>query len=108
MFNKWKKCILGTKTGKDLFEKLEKNKKTVNIYNEEHKVWWQAIAEEGKSSSCDQSLILAICTPLMSRVHEHVMFRLVNLYMLIQPPLLMTSTILCLCCQHLQQQVEYH
>ena len=73
MFNKWRKCNLGTRTGNDLFEELEKR---VNIYNEEHKeCGGRALLKrfcKGKSGSCDQPLILAICTPLMSRVHEHV------------------------------------
>ena len=35
-------------------------------------------------------------------------FYLNHSHMLIQPPPLMISTILCLYCQHLQQQVDYH
>ena len=73
MFNKWRKCNLGTRTGNDLLEELEKR---VNIYIEEHKeCGGRALLKrfcKGKSGSCDQPLILAICTPLMSRVHEHV------------------------------------
>ena len=73
MFNKWRKCNLATRTGNDLFEELEKR---VNIYNEEHKECGaRALLKrfcKGKSGSCDQPLILAICTPLMFRVHEHV------------------------------------
>ena len=58
MFNKWRKCNLGTRTGNDLLEELEKR---VNIYIEEHKeCGGRALLKrfcKGKSGSCDQPLI---------------------------------------------------
>lgn len=73
LFNKWRKENLGVRTGKELFAELEKR---INIYNDEHKhLGGQAAIQrfckhEGKGN--DQPLILAICTPLMARVHEHI------------------------------------
>ena len=78
LFNKWRKTNLGKRTGLDLFEQLEK---CVAIYNEENKTkGGKALLKRYTSVKCkskedhkDQPLILAICTPLMARVHEHVM-----------------------------------
>ena len=66
---------LGVRTGKQLFSELEQR---INIYNDHNtETGGKAIIhrfcngsklnEEGK-----QPLILAICTPLMSRIHKHV------------------------------------
>ena len=78
LFNKWRKTNLGKRTGLDLFEQLEK---CVAIYNEENKTnggkallkRYTSVKCKGKEDHKDQPLILAICTPLMARVHEHVM-----------------------------------
>ena len=73
IFNKWRQDHLGMRTGKELFIELEKR---VNIYNEKNKdIDGKASIQrfcksEGKCD--DQPLILAICTPLMSRVHQHI------------------------------------
>ena len=73
IFNKWRKDNLGIRTGKELFIELEKR---VNIYNENNKdIDGKASVQrfcknEGKDD--DQPLILAICTPLMSRVHRYI------------------------------------
>ena len=73
IFNKWRKDNLGIRTGKELFIELEK---WVNIYNEKNKdIDGKASVQrfcknEGKDD--DQPLILAICTPLMSRVHRYI------------------------------------
>lgn len=73
LFNKWRKDNLGVRTGKELFTELEKR---INIYNDEHRcLGGQASIQrfcktEVKGDS--QPLILAICTPLMSRVHQLV------------------------------------
>ena len=77
LFNKWRKCNLGVRSGEQLFTELERR---VAVYNDSYR-------EQGGNASIqryckaslktssdgkeeDQPLILAICTPLMSRVHQ--------------------------------------
>jgi hypothetical protein len=73
LFNKWRKNNLGVRTGKQLFTDLEKR---VNVYNEEHReeggraVVQRFCKKEGIDD--DQPLVLAICTPLMARVHKYI------------------------------------
>ena len=79
LFNKWRKSNLGvrSRTGKQLFTELEQR---VNAYNDAHRhIGGKAIVQRFCKGSkakvdCDveQPLILAICTPLMSRVHQHI------------------------------------
>lgn len=73
LFNKWRKKNLGVRTGKELFKELEKK---INVYNDEHQQQGgKAIVQrfcKNKEKGEDRPLILAICTPLMARVHEHV------------------------------------
>ena len=72
MFNKWKKNNLGVRTGKELFSELQKR---INKYNESNKdIGGKASVQRFHTTEgeCDQPLILAICTPLMSRVHQHI------------------------------------
>ena len=78
LFNKWRKSNLGVRTGEHLFIELERR---INVYNDAHKdSGGKAIVKrfcKSKKGPCDneddeQPLILAICTPLMSRVHQHV------------------------------------
>ena len=79
LFNKWRKSNLGVRTGKQLFTELERR---INAYNDANKnVGGKAIIQRFCKGSkvkadCDnehveQPLILAICTPLMSRIHQH-------------------------------------
>ena len=80
LFNKWRKSNLGVRSGKQLFTELERR---VNIYNDAYGgVGGKAIIQrycKGKNGGSndgegvDQPLILAICTPLMSRVHEYTL-----------------------------------
>ena len=64
---------MGLRTGKELFTELEKR---VNIYNEKNKdLNGKASVQffcKTDGSEDDQPLVLAICTPLMSRVHKHI------------------------------------
>ena len=96
LFNKWRKFNLGVRTGKQLFTELEWR---INAYNDAHKnMGGKAIIQRFCKGSnlkvkadCDnghveQPLILAICTPLMSRVHQHI-------YQSMHHPLLKTLTI---------------
>ena len=77
LFNKWRKSNLGVRTGKQLFTELEKR---VNVYNDTHRhaggrVILQRFCKGSKEKDdfgVDQPLILAICTPLMSRVHQYI------------------------------------
>ncbi len=80
LFNKWRKSNIGVRTGKQLFTELEWS---VNAYNNAHRhIGGKAIVQRFCKGSkakgdCDnedveQALILAICTPLMSRVHQHI------------------------------------
>ena len=63
---------MGVRTGKELFVELEQR---INQYNEinRHSDGKASVQRfnniEGKG---DQLLILAMCTPLMSRVHKHI------------------------------------
>ena len=77
MFNKWRKSNLDVRTGKQLFTEL---KRRINIYNDANRnIGGKAIIQRFyKDSSAkgnyfnedtEQPLIVAICTPLMSRVH---------------------------------------
>ena len=77
LFNKWRKSNLGVRTGKQLFTELEQR---VNVNNDAHRhLGGKAIIQRYcKGSKVDgheeveQPLILAICTPLMSRVHQYI------------------------------------
>ena len=72
IFNVWRKTNLGARNGKDVFEELERR---VAIYNEDNKsTGGKAVVKRFSKSEdgSDQPLVLAICTPLMARVHEHV------------------------------------
>ena len=80
LFNKWRKSNLSARTGKQLFTELERR---INAYNDAHRnVGGKAIIQrfckcsKGKgdcgSEDIEQPLILAFCTPLMSRVHQHI------------------------------------
>ena len=73
LFNKWRKCNLGVKAGKELFTLLEEK---VIAYNKENaKVGGRAVLQrfyKGDTKQDEQPLILAICTPLMARVHEGI------------------------------------
>ena len=80
LFNKWRKSNLGVRTGKGLFTELEKR---INVYNDTYNnVGGKAIIQKFYKGSkvkghsdieeVEQPLILAICTPLMSRVHQHI------------------------------------
>ena len=80
LFNKWRKSNLGVRTGKQLFTELEQR---INIYNDSNDhIGGKAIVHRFCKGSkvkdavdneeFEQPLILAICTPLMSRVHQHV------------------------------------
>ncbi len=73
LFNKWRKCNVGVRTGKQLFMELEKR---INAYNDANNViGGKAIVQRYHKSKGEQEepLVLAICTPLMSRVHEYIM-----------------------------------
>ena len=82
LFNKWRKSNLGVRTGKKLFTELERR---ISVYNDLHnKLGGKAIVQrfckndkakgqhESDNEGDEQPLILAICTPLMSRVHQHI------------------------------------
>ena len=63
---------LGVCTGKELFAELEER---INKYNESNKdIGGKASVQRFHTTEgeCDQPLILAIYTPLMSRVHQHI------------------------------------
>ena len=80
LFNKWRKSNLGVRTGKELFIELERR---IHVYNDTynsmggkaiiHK-FYKGSKVKGHSDieEVEQPLILAICTPLMSRVHQHI------------------------------------
>ena len=71
LFNKWRKCKIGARTGKYLFAELEKS---VNPYNEDcNGVGGKALLQRCCNyNGTEEPLILAKCTPLMSRVHKYV------------------------------------
>ena len=80
LFNKWRKCNLGVRSGKQSFTELEKR---IIVYNDTHsnaggKAIIQRYCKGSKikghsdNKEIEQPLILAICTPLMCRVHEHI------------------------------------
>ena len=71
---------LGEESGEKMFEKLEQ---AVNLYNKEHmtaggraflqkydKEHTESTWEKNANTSTEQPLVLAICTPLMSRGHD--------------------------------------
>ena len=62
-----KKLTWEQRIGKDVFEELLYTMMTV-------RVWWEGNSERFSKSKVgsDQPLVLAICTLLMARVHEHV------------------------------------
>lgn len=66
LFNKWRKDNLGVRTGKELFTHLE----MCTMMNMRNMVGKQFSKTTVKGE--DQPLILAICTPLMARVHEFI------------------------------------
>ena len=74
LFNKWRKTNLGERTGKQLFTDLEKR---IHTYNDLHKdnggkAVVHRFCKDNDKNGDDQPLILAICTPLMARVHKHI------------------------------------
>ena len=80
LFNKWRKSNLGVRTGKQLFTELEHR---INIYNDSNNhtggkaiihrfCKGSKVKDTADNKEAEQPLILAICTPLMSRVHQHV------------------------------------
>ena len=79
LFNKWRKCNLGVRTGKQMFTELEHR---INIYNDTnnhiggkaivHRFCRGSKAKDTSDKEVEQPLILAMCTPLMSRVHTHI------------------------------------
>ena len=72
LFNKWRKSNLGVRAGKELFTALEERVIAYNESNSEHggKAVLQRFIKGEKQD--EQPLILAVCTPLMSRVHENI------------------------------------
>ena len=95
-YREWRCNIFGEENGKELFDRLREE---VRLYNEQYsdvggkailQAYSETISEErGSESDSDdmkpqkpkktkkvkstQPFILALCTPLMSRVHEHVL-----------------------------------
>ena len=73
LFNKWRKCNLGVKSGKELYTTLEGK---LIAYNEANaRFGGKAVLQrftKGETKEVEQPLILAICTPLMARVHENI------------------------------------
>ena len=74
LFNKWRKTNLGERTGKQLFTDLEQR---IHAYNDLHKdnggrAVVHRFCKDIDKNGDDQPLILAICTPLMARVHTHI------------------------------------
>ena len=82
LLNKWRKSNLGVRTGKNLFTELECR---ISVYNDVHnKMGGKAILQtfcknnkakgqhESDNEGDEQPLILVICTPLMSRVYQHI------------------------------------
>ena len=79
LFDKWRKSNLSVRSGKQLFTELERR---VNVYNDAYgEVGGKAIiqrycktkSKNPNNEGMDQPLILAICTPLMSRVHHYIL-----------------------------------
>ena len=77
LFHKWRKSNLGVRSGKQSFTELERR---VHIYNDANgDIGGKAIIQKyckGRSNDDEgvgQLLILAICTPLMSRVHRYTL-----------------------------------
>ena len=62
---------MGARNGKDVYEELERQ---VAIYNHDKSTGGKAVVKRFSKTEVgsDQPLLLAICTPLMARVHEHV------------------------------------
>jgi hypothetical protein len=74
LFNKWRKTNLGERTGKQLFTDLEKR---IHAYNDLHResggrAVVHRFCKDSDKHGDEQPLILAICTPLMARVHKHI------------------------------------
>lgn len=73
LFNKWRKCNVGVRTGKQLFTELEKR---IHAYNDTHnEIGGKAVVQryqKGTTKCQEELLILAFCTPLMSRVHKYI------------------------------------
>ena len=80
LYRKWRKTHLGEESGEKMFERLEQD---VNLYNKEHmtaggraflqkydKEHTESTWENNATTSTEQPLVLAICTPLMSRAHD--------------------------------------
>ena len=113
LFNKWRKSNLGVRTGKDLFTELEQRS---NVYNDAHKSvvgkrviqrYCKGSKIKGDNGEVDQPLVLAICTPLMSRVHQHI-YQSKELVFVHASSFLRISTTHFLSCQHHQQQEDFH
>ena len=77
LFNKWRKCNIGVRTGKKLFTALEKRIYAYSDANSESggkavvQRYYKSKGDNGEISQ-EEPLVLAICTPLMSRVHEYI------------------------------------
>ena len=72
LFSKWRKENLGVKDGKETYEQLEQ---VVREYNDQNsRDGGQAVIKcyIKHPDGSEDPLILAICTPLMSRVHTLV------------------------------------
>ena len=72
VYNVWWKTNLGARNGKDVYEELERQ---VAMYNDDNNsTGGKAVVKKFSKSEVgsDQPLVLAMCTPLMARVHEHV------------------------------------
>ena len=71
LFNKWRKCNIGLRTGKQLFVELEKRVCGYEAYNQTGGKAYVQRYHKSKGEP-EEPLVLAVCTPLMSRVHEHI------------------------------------
>ena len=74
LFYKWRKTNLGERTGKQLFTDLEQR---IHAYDDLHKdnggkAVVHRFCKDSYKNGNDQPLILAICTPLMARVHKRI------------------------------------
>ena len=108
LFNKWRKCNLGVRAGKELFTALHEK---IIAYNKENgkiggRATLQRFTKSDKTEN-EQPLILAICTPLMAQVHENIQ-QSIKLIFVDSSSHLMTLTILCLLFQHHQLLRDYH
>jgi len=90
LYNEWRKNELGPDNGKELFDKLEMEIMSYNQANQHNGGRARLLVYQNCSNSCNDSdgeseagkkppkkrkrsqpMIIAICTPLMSRVHQN-------------------------------------